>query len=204
MTKKSPLYWCRSKFCELKYHFNRCRMHYYIALGAAVFGILLAVFRNYTVYEVARNFIYEIRIGVFSPVRMGFLILLFTTLLYILGFLASLHFGMFCIFGYGGIILSSHFLWRSAFIAVAVNGFYGSLYLILFVIPVFLLNFVWFSLSLGCLYITSGFMRGKLKSINFSCQFKIFFKIAKPNFIRSLVLNFGLWAAVAIIAFLIH
>jgi hypothetical protein len=203
VTKKSPLYWFRSKLCEFQRCFRRCKVHFYIALGAAVFGVLLAVFKNYSVYEVAKNFIYDIRLGVFNPVGMGFLILLFTTLLYTAGFLASLHRTFFFVFGYGSIALSSYFLWRSAFIAVAVNGFYGGLYLVFFVTPVFLLNLFWFSLALAQLYITNGFMKGKLSSINFACQFRIFFPFAKLNYIRSLILNFTLWAFICIFAWII-
>lgn len=189
---------------DLRRTFDRSRLHFYISIGAVVIGLLAALFRSYADYETGKNFIYSIATGTFNPFVNILLLLFYTALPYLAGFISGFHFAAFLLFGYGGMLLASYLLWRAAMIAVAVSAFHGVLLLIFFIIPVFFVNWILLALTLNKLYFMCGYSHNRRFRSGFGCQMRIFWSAAKRHFCIALLFNFILWLLLTVLFVIIY
>ncbi|MCL2631392.1 MAG: hypothetical protein FWD49_07770 [Firmicutes bacterium] len=197
-------YWLRRNVEAIKCDFFRLKPHFFICLGCLLFGLLVALFKDYSIYEKCSSFLYAISLGSFNPFGTAVLIILFTTLAFALTIFSGAGFLFFCLFGYGGISLASYLIFKNAFIAVAVGGFIGVLYLMLFILPVVILNWLWLSRALCCVYEISGFAGKKCFVKNVSFRIGYIVPKIKHFYIKSICFNFLLWVILTIIFSIIY
>lgn len=185
---------CREKLLRLKAIFCKFRIHFYICFVCIALGFLIAVTKPYGNFTESSNFLASIVNGDFRLFVSLILVGLFTTLAFLAVFCCSIRFICFLIIGYGGLIIGTYFFWKLVFIAIAVDGVLGILYLLLFMLPVFLFDALMIIIALAKIFEICGYAQKKKGCLTgLASNGKLIFNAIKSYWYKCLIFNYVLW-----------
>ncbi|MFA5449848.1 MAG: hypothetical protein WC292_05370 [Clostridia bacterium] len=193
----------RNKYARIRSIFLKNKLHFYICFACIAVGCIFAASGDYADVTKSSNFIADIVNGTFSPFLNMFLIGLFTSLLFFAVFCAGLRFWLFLVSGYGGLLVAAYLMCRTIIIAFAVDGFWGFIYFILFLLPIFLFNCLMYILALARVYEISGYRHNRKCLVGLRSQSRLLFESIKKFWLYCLLFNYILWLLIMLIFIII-
>jgi hypothetical protein len=195
--KTTIFYAIRTKINLTKRLIQASRAHFILCTACSFLGVLIAILIPQKTHTSSQSFIWLISEGQFNPVTGAIWLVVFSLLPFVVVSFSRYGFFLFWTLGYGVILIASILIWRSAFISVSVSAFYGVLYIILFIIPVFIIELWSLSCTLNCIYEMCGLCNHKRSYV--TLRFSTLFSAMKSFLFTCLAFNVLWWAILSII-----
>jgi hypothetical protein len=184
---------------DIKRNIKHNRTHYLICICCACIGIIIALSMPCSVDSRNTSFLYRISIDDFNPFTGILCLVSFTFIYSLVIFVAGINLQLFSIVGYGSIFVGSCSIWRATFNAIHNNPLTGILNLILFIIPIFIVNFALFSYILASVYDARSYRARQNRKCTLRCDKHLLLPYCKMHLLRTLIFNLTLWTVLVAI-----
>ncbi len=182
----------------LKIALQRCKVHFFICVGLVALAFLIALTEGYDDQSASPNFIAATLNGSYRPVGTFFKIACFGLLFYAAILLTSVN-----LIGYFGGYLALYFLafygFRTAFWAIACDGALGFLFFFIFVLPLLIVDFLFFVLLTAEIYQCASFRLCRTHLFRLTGRLKATFFRYLRAFLFLMLFHYLLWLTIYLI-----